>query len=43
MARILNKEYDDKLASYTIIDCRYPYEYTGGHIKVHILYFTVCF
>jgi len=36
MAKIINKEYDDKLLNYTILDCRYPYEYEGGHINVSL-------
>lgn len=35
MARIVNNEFEDKLVDYTIIDCRYPYEFDGGHIKVN--------
>ena len=34
MARIVNNEFEDKLVDYTIVDCRYPYEFEGGHIKV---------
>ena len=26
--------YDDVIDRVTVIDCRYPYEYDGGHIKV---------
>lgn len=33
LAGLLNGEFDDKIASYKVIDCRYPYEYNGGHIK----------
>lgn len=25
--------YQDKVDGYTILDCRYPYEYEGGHIR----------
>ena len=31
---VVNGCYGDKLGEVTIIDCRYPYEYEGGHIKV---------
>lgn len=34
MARLLNKEFDDVVSDYKVIDCRYPYEFDGGHIKV---------
>uniref|UniRef100_A0A336M1V0 protein-tyrosine-phosphatase n=1 Tax=Culicoides sonorensis TaxID=179676 RepID=A0A336M1V0_CULSO len=33
MAKLLNGEYDNQIASYKVIDCRYPYEYEGGHIR----------
>lgn len=33
VSRLLNGEFNDKVASYKIIDCRYPYEYEGGHIQ----------
>ncbi|XP_069140150.1 M-phase inducer phosphatase-like [Argopecten irradians] len=33
MADVLAGRYDDVISSYRIIDCRYPYEYEGGHIK----------
>lgn len=33
VARLLRGEFDDQVASYRIIDCRYPYEFEGGHIK----------
>ncbi|XP_046805135.1 M-phase inducer phosphatase isoform X1 [Lucilia cuprina] len=33
VARLLNGDFNDKVASYKIIDCRYPYEYEGGHIE----------
>jgi len=36
MNDILTGKYDDVINSYRIIDCRYPYEFDGGHIKVKI-------
>ncbi|XP_058057531.1 M-phase inducer phosphatase-like [Anopheles bellator] len=33
MARLLRGEFQQKVASYKIIDCRYPYEFDGGHIR----------
>ncbi|XP_055585470.1 M-phase inducer phosphatase 2-like [Uranotaenia lowii] len=33
MAELVRGAYDHKIASYKIIDCRYPYEFEGGHIR----------
>ncbi|XP_059845812.1 M-phase inducer phosphatase 1-B-like [Hypanus sabinus] len=33
MAMILHGEYDHLLEEVYIVDCRYPYEFAGGHIK----------
>lgn len=33
MAGLLNGVYNDSVASFKVIDCRYPYEYEGGHIR----------
>uniref|UniRef100_A0A182J052 protein-tyrosine-phosphatase n=1 Tax=Anopheles atroparvus TaxID=41427 RepID=A0A182J052_ANOAO len=33
MARLLHGAFDDKVESFKIIDCRYPYEFEGGHIR----------
>ncbi|XP_063432096.1 M-phase inducer phosphatase 1-like [Mytilus trossulus] len=33
MSSVINGSYDDVISRYRIIDCRYPYEYEGGHIK----------
>ena len=35
MANLIVGRYDDVIPNYRIIDCRYPYEYDGGHIKVY--------
>lgn len=32
VADLVSGVYDDKISSYVIIDCRYEYEYLGGHI-----------
>lgn len=32
LAALLRGEFVDRISSYKIIDCRYPYEYEGGHI-----------
>lgn len=32
MSRVLNNEFSDAVDKYVIVDCRYPYEYEGGHI-----------
>ncbi|XP_064550252.1 M-phase inducer phosphatase [Drosophila montana] len=33
VAQLLNGDFEDQVASYRIIDCRYPYEFEGGHIR----------
>lgn len=33
MASLLSGEFDDKIAGYTVIDCRFPYEHSGGAVK----------
>ncbi|XP_037945808.1 M-phase inducer phosphatase isoform X2 [Teleopsis dalmanni] len=33
LARLINGEFSNEIASYKIIDCRYPYEFEGGHIR----------
>lgn len=33
MASLLVGEFDDKIAGYTVIDCRFPYEHSGGAVK----------
>lgn len=33
MMALLNGHYTNSVASFKVIDCRYPYEFVGGHIK----------
>nr|CAH7745696.1 unnamed protein product [Callosobruchus chinensis] len=33
LARLMKGEFHDMVASYRVIDCRYPYEFEGGHIN----------
>lgn len=40
VAKLINGDYDDFVASYKIIDCRYPYEYEGGHIDGAVNLYT---
>lgn len=34
MSRVLSGEYSDVVEKAIIVDCRYPYEFEGGHIQV---------
>ncbi|XP_008181214.1 M-phase inducer phosphatase-like [Acyrthosiphon pisum] len=40
LANLLDGTFNDCVDSYLIIDCRYPYEYEGGHIRGAINVFT---
>lgn len=40
LAKLINGCYDNSVASYKIIDCRYPYEYEGGHINGAVNVYT---
>lgn len=33
MRKLVLGEFEDSVASYKVIDCRYPYEFEGGHIS----------
>ncbi|KAF7991914.1 hypothetical protein HCN44_010715 [Aphidius gifuensis] len=33
LEKLIHGEFEDGIASYQIVDCRYPYEYEAGHIK----------
>ena len=39
MSEVLNGCYDAELDDVTVIDCRYPYEFEGGHIQVASIIF----
>ncbi|KAF7287789.1 hypothetical protein GWI33_003420 [Rhynchophorus ferrugineus] len=32
LRKLMRGEYSDKVTTFKIVDCRYPYEYEGGHI-----------
>jgi len=34
MASLLRSQFSDAVASFTVVDCRFPYEFIGGHIQV---------
>ncbi|KAK9508731.1 hypothetical protein O3M35_006219 [Rhynocoris fuscipes] len=40
LAKLINGGFDDTIESFKIIDCRYPYEYEGGHIKGAVNIYT---
>lgn len=33
MANLLRGEYSESVGSFKVVDCRYPYEFEGGHIR----------
>lgn len=33
MAKLLRGDYFEAVASFKVVDCRYPYEFEGGHIR----------
>uniref|UniRef100_A0A1I8I4J1 Protein-tyrosine-phosphatase n=1 Tax=Macrostomum lignano TaxID=282301 RepID=A0A1I8I4J1_9PLAT len=40
VSRLVNGEFSSTVSSYAIIDCRYPYEFSGGHIQGAVNVFT---
>ncbi|KAJ8981465.1 hypothetical protein NQ317_006991 [Molorchus minor] len=40
LAQVMRGEYYDMIASFKVIDCRYPYEFEGGHIEGAINIYT---
>ena len=41
MRRLLNDEFPS-VGKYLVVDCRYPYEYHGGHITVRAQDYIYC-
>lgn len=33
LASLMNGDFSEEVESYVVVDCRYPYEYDGGHIS----------
>ncbi|KAG5893197.1 hypothetical protein JTB14_016472 [Gonioctena quinquepunctata] len=40
LAQLMRGEYQDMIGSFKVIDCRYPYEFEGGHIEGAINIYT---
>lgn len=40
LAKLIRGDFNTNIASYKVIDCRYPYEYEGGHIEGAINIYT---
>jgi len=40
LASLMNGEYSNAISKFTVIDCRYPYEFEGGHIQNAINLYT---
>lgn len=40
LADLIRGKYDDTVASFKVVDCRYPYEYDGGHIDGALNFYT---
>ncbi|VDL97751.1 unnamed protein product [Schistocephalus solidus] len=40
VASLLRGDYEKKGVKFMIVDCRYPYEYEGGHVKTAVNLFT---
>ena len=38
--QLLHGDFSDAVSNYKIIDCRYPYEYEGGHIQGAVNIYT---
>ena len=40
LTNILKGEFEETIGRFLIVDCRYPYEYNGGHIEGAVNCFT---
>ena len=40
MAELLEGKFKEIINNFTIVDCRFPYEYDGGHIKTAVNVYT---
>ncbi|KAJ3654056.1 hypothetical protein Zmor_013270 [Zophobas morio] len=40
LARLIRGDYNGNISSFKVIDCRYPYEYDGGHIEGAVNVYT---
>lgn len=40
VARLIKGDYADRQINFLIVDCRYPYEYEGGHVRHAINVYT---
>lgn len=40
LVHLLQGEYTNEIDSFTLVDCRYPYEFEGGHIKGAVNIYT---
>ena len=43
LSKVLDGEYSHVLDETIIVDCRYPYEFDGGHIKVSIIHSMIIY
>lgn len=40
LTNLINGEYQETIGRFLVVDCRYPYEYNGGHIQGAVNCFT---
>ena len=42
LSKVIDGEYSHEIEKAIIVDCRYPYEFEGGHIQVKVLLCHTC-